>query len=289
MTFDDIDTPLSDELLSGDDEAGDLPPNEPEAKVEKVAAPEVQEVKEEEKAPEPAAEAKPEREPVIPRARFDELNAKLHAEREETERLRALLEQNAKPDAVTPAPQTDDIEALEAQYFDAMIDGDRTKAVAIRSQINRMIQTQAETEAAQKVAGEMTAREQRTSFESAVSQTLDAYPFLDSASPDANMDAIADVIEWRDFYINKGATPAAALQKAAAKIGPMYAETKQPTPEMKTDTRKQDALKRNLADAESQAPAPVAGIGNRAVPTPKVETQKDWDRLTEQEREALLQ
>jgi hypothetical protein len=43
--------------------------------------------------------APPKRDPVIPRARFDEVNAKLHAAREEAEQLRAALAERQQEQA----------------------------------------------------------------------------------------------------------------------------------------------------------------------------------------------
>lgn len=297
MILDDIDTPVSDSFLSGDeDPAVDTPQvaketvSEGDDAGQKTAVIDPLIVADNE----PVIEAKPDREPVIPRARFDELNSKLHAEREENERLRAQLEQSsqAKP-AAGDVAETVDIDALEQQYFDAMIDGNKDAAVKIRGQINREIRAQAEAEATQKVTRNMTAKEQEREFSSVAKQAVADYPFLDDKSEAANQTAIAEVVEWRDFYMAKGDSPAVALQKATAKVAPMYA-TAQPvvkdekTAAVKVDTRKQIALERNLADSTKQAPAVVAGIGNRAVPLPKVETQTDWEKLSATEREEIL-
>lgn len=90
----DIETPANMELLGG------TPDDEPETNEEAgEPAAEADETKDE--APE-AAETEEEdppakRDPVIPRARFDEVNAKLHAAREEAEQLRAALEAKASP------------------------------------------------------------------------------------------------------------------------------------------------------------------------------------------------
>lgn len=49
-----------------------------------------------------------------------------------------------------------------------------------------------------------------------------AYPFLDSESPNANVQAIKDVIERRDIYVASGYTPPNALRMAVSEIGPTY-------------------------------------------------------------------
>lgn len=281
MTFENIDTPVSDDVLLGEEAKSPLPAAEENKGAEGTTS--VEEGVEAEKDEKP--EQKAEREPVIPRARFDELNAKLHQERQEKERLLAELEATRKP-AQTPAQDTN-IAALENEFYEAMMAGEQEKAVAIRSKINEAIFARAEAVSAEKVARGMSEREATTEVEKVAAEVVAAHPFLDSNSPDANKEAIAEVVEWRDFYAAKGDSLAVALAKAVNKIAPLYAPEKQPEP--KTDTRKQAAIARNLADSAAQAPAPVAGIGNRTTPpAPRIETQKDWESLSTAEREAIL-
>lgn len=281
MAFDDIDTPATLDELEGvtetdEQEAANAAAGEPGP--EPAIEPQPPEAK--------ADESKPEREQSIPRARFDELNAKLHAEREEAARLRdelAQLKQPKAPDVAIGAG----IEAMEQEFFDAMMEGDKDKAVAIRAKINAQIYATAESSSVEKVARNLSEREAQSAFLVAAQQAIAAYPFLDIDSVDANDKAINEVVEWRDFYVAKGDSLAVALQKAADKVGPMYSGG-QKTPESRTDARKQAALARNLADSARQAPAVDAGIGNRAVPLPKVATQRDWEKLSQSERDEIL-
>lgn len=243
------------ELLGGTFE-DDPKPEEPEIKQDEPAP------KEEPKAEdEPKEEPKPEvdepedpqpkRDTVIPRARFDEVNAKLHAEREEAARLRAELEAMTR----RPEPTDNNIDTLEDEYFEAMIAGDKARAKEIRATINTEIFNRAQAASAETAAATLTQREIQSSFAKVVEQTVTDYPFLDSTGPEANADAIADVVEWRDFYINKGDTPAAALQKAAAKIAPIYSKAADPTPEPLTDKRKATALATAAKASAAQPPA----------------------------------
>jgi hypothetical protein len=301
--FADIDTPVSEDELSGSAQ-GDQTNGEktPVVQADAVVDDDKKTVDGEKtanadtEAQPTATETKTEREPVIPRARFDELNSKLHLERQETERLRAELEASKNPKPSAAEVETVDVKALEKEYFDAVIDGDQDKAVAIREKINDQIYARAEAATTEKVTRQLSERDLQTSLSKAVDSTIAAYPFLDSTSPDANQDAIAEVVDWRDFYLSRGDSPAVALQKAAAKVGPTFATAAATItagsgekPEVKTDLRKQKAVERNITDATAQAPAPVAGIGNRTTPpAPKIDTQKDWEKLSESEREAIL-
>ena len=227
----------------------------------------------------------PKRDAVIPRARFDEVNAKLHAEREEANRLRAELE--ALNRSSTTQADAIDVDTLEDQFFDAIINGEKERAKEIRAQINAEIYTKARAASEEAVSTTLTQREIQSSFAKAVEQTVTDYPFLDSNSPDANAEAIGEVVEWRDFYLSKGDTPAAALQKAAAKIAPIYSKA---APELPTDKRKQAALATAAKASAAQPPAVEAGIGNRAIPFGDdiIGDQAKWEKASEAERLRML-
>ena len=277
------------ELLGGTFE-DDPKPEEPEIKQDEPAPKEEPKAEDEPKeAPTPdddePEEPQPKRDTVIPRARFDEVNAKLHAEREEAARLRAELEALTKK----PEPTDNNIDTLEDEYFEAMIAGDKTKAKEIRATINTEIFNRAQAASAETAAATLTQREMQTSFSKAVEQTVSAYPFLDSTKPEANAEAIAEVVEWRDFFIAKGESPAVALQKAAGKVAPLYAAKAEPTPPA-VDTRKQKAVEVAAKTANAQPPSVEAGIGNRAVPFGDdiIGDQAKWEKASEAERLRML-
>ena len=271
------------ELLGGvidDEQAADPEPEVvEEAEPAPEVAPEPNPEQEEEDAPQPRRDA------VIPRARFDEVNAKLHAEREEANRLRAELE--ALNRSSTTQADAIDVDTLEDQFFDAIINGEKERAKEIRAQINAEIYTKARAASEEAVSTTLTQREIQSSFAKVVEQTVTDYPFLDSNSPDANAEAIGEVVEWRDFYLSKGDTPAAALQKAAAKIAPIYSKA---APELPTDKRKQAALATAAKASAAQPPAVEAGIGNRAIPFGDdiIGDQAKWEKASEAERLRML-
>ena len=277
------------ELLGGTFE-DDPKPEEPEIKQDEPAPKEEPKAEDEPKeAPTPdddePEEPQPKRDTVIPRARFDEVNAKLHAEREEAARLRAELEALTKK----PEPTDNNIDALEDEYFEAMIAGDKGKAKEIRATINAEIFTRAQAASEETVTATLTQREIQTSFSKAVEQTVSAYPFLDSTKPEANAEAIAEVVEWRDFFIAKGESPAVALQKAAGKVAPLYAAKSEPTPPA-VDTRKQKAVEVAAKTANAQPPSVEAGVGNRSIPLGDdlINDQNKWDNASEAERQRFL-
>lgn len=277
------------ELLGGviDDEP--TPPADTPAEAP-AEAPEVAEQPAEE--PEsPAEEDEPapqKRDTVIPRARFDEVNAKLHAEREEANRLRAQLEAMTKP--AGGDLKEIDVDALEDDFFEAVMSGDKDKAKEIRANINAEIYNRAKAASEEAVVNTLTQREIQSEFSRAVQQTVTDYPFLDSTKPDANPAAIGEVVEWRDFYISRGESPAAALQRAAAKVAPLYAARAEPEPVVPIDKRKQAAAVAAAKAAGAQPPPIEAGVGNRAVPTGDaiIGDQDKWERASQSERLRFL-
>ena len=274
------------ELLGGviDDEHKADP--EPEPTPEPMPDPEPK--AEEDPKPEEEGAPQPRRDAVIPRARFDEVNAKLHAEREEANRLRTELE--AMNRSSTTQADAIDVDTLEDQFFDAIINGEKERAKEIRAQINAEIYNKARAASEEVVSTTLTQREIQSSFAKVVEQTVTDYPFLDSNSTDANAEAIGEVVEWRDFYLSKGDTPAAALQKAAAKIAPIYSKATEPTPEPLTDKRKATALATAAKASAAQPPAVEAGVGHRAIPFGDdiIGDQAKWEKASEAERLRIL-
>ncbi len=131
----------------------------------------------------------------------------------------------------------------------------------------------------------------QTQFKRAwVRETIKAYPFLDSTKPEANAEAIAEVVEWRDFFIAKGESPAIALQKAAGKVAPLYTTKSEPTPTPPVDTRKQKAVEVAARTANAQPPSVEAGVGNRSIPLGDdlINDQNKWDKASEAERQRFL-
>ena len=279
----DIDTPANMELLGG------TPDDEPETN-EEAGEPAAEANETQDEAPEAAAteeETPPaKRDTVIPRARFDEVNAKLHAAREEAEQLRAALEAKASPEPASAV----DVDALEDQYFEAILEGDKDKAKGLRSKINAEIYNKAEAASTAAVSASLSQREAKTSFEKAVAQTVTDFPFLDSNSPESSPEAIAEVVEWRDFYIAKGDSPASALQKAAQKVAPLYATASPDTQPPATDKRKQAAVANAAKANAAQPPRVDAGVGNRSIPAGDsiVGNQDKWEKASEAERMRFL-
>jgi hypothetical protein len=232
----------------------------------------------------------PKRDTAIPRARFDEVNAKLHAAREETEQLRAAL---AAQQAAQGAPTaTIDLDELESAYYDAVESGDKDAARQIRKEINGEIYARAKAAGEEAIGQQLAARESESQFQQVVAQTLKDFPFLDIQSADANSDAIADVVEWRDMYIAQGRSPADALSRAVKKVTQFFPAGQQNQPDPPPiDRRKQQAIANAARTAGEQPPRFDSGVGNRTIPvsTDILSNPDKWAKAPESERQRMLQ
>lgn len=236
----------------------------------------------------PIEDAHDKAESRIPKARFDEVNARMKAAEAELQQLRAQAgqqpAQKAAPAAQEPAQV--DLDAAEDAYLQAVTQGDTARARQIRSAINHHIQQQAEAAAVARVSDVIDKRDAHASLVAIANESIIKYPFLNADSEEANKAAIDDVVEWRDYYASKGFKPAEALQKAVDKIVPLYAPKAapkdDPAPELKTDGRTKEAIQRNALAANAQ-PAQLNGIGERATSRARVDVSK----MSEEEFDAL--
>lgn len=246
----------------------------------------------------------------IPRARFNEVNSKLKEEREARERLEARLlelEQAAtatqsggatteqRQDAQAHATQMDSDKAileLERQYQEAIFDADDDRALEIRAQINAEVRRLAKEEALQAFEAKEQEKTKRAEadqeyvlLQETADELLKTYPILNT-----DQDKVAEVVEWRDFLFHtKHIAQHEALKQAAARVfGTLNATTAKS--ESKFDQRTTDAVQRGFADSQRQPPTGEDGIGVRAtgVGSKTPESQSEYERLPQKEREKLL-
>ena len=159
--------------------------------------------------------------------------------------------------------------------------GEKEQAIALRAQINEHIDAQSESAAERKLQE----REASSSFNQAVAKATADYPFLDPAKDVADAQAIADVVEWRDFYISRGDSPANAISLAVAKIAPMY-QKQEPAQPQGPSARQQQAIQRAAKDSSAQPPKMDAGVGNRGIPAGNaiLDDVDKWSAATQEER-----
>lgn len=260
--LDELDQPVDEALLRGEE-----PEDQPEEPQDEAVEPD--------SAEEPEQKTADEDMPVVPRARFNEVN-------EERKALKAQLEQLQGQQAEQQEQPAIDMKALRRQATEALLDGDMDKHDEIQDKMQAEILRQAEAQAETRMAQ----RAEYNSFQAKAASLAAEFPVLDTNGGDP--EAIGMVIELRDAYIAKGMDMVKALEAAARKVAPLFGGKSQSEPG-KQDNRTLKAVKRGVEDGE-RIPPQGAGVGNRAQP-PKSDSQvsqSDWERMSPAERDRML-
>lgn len=236
---------------------------------------------------------------TVPHARFNEVNTSRKAAEARVHELELeLARMNGKAEASAPkeAPKTEavpsgyDFDAAEERYAAAILDGETSAAKSIRAEIRKSEQAEADARAEAAADRRYTANRaeddaKRTQLEFSLelNKSYAAFPFLDSASADANAGAIEETLVWTQHYLSKGKTSAEALAAAVAKVGPAHAPktTSAPVEMPKPDIQKG-------IDRASQIPAKAEGVGERAnkLDLSKM-SDKDFKNLPQDEEDRL--
>jgi hypothetical protein len=189
---------------------------------------------------------------------------------EQIAREQAALIESLK--AAAPAPveaksDNSEMEALQVEYAEAKLLEEPERAQEAWSKLQALIEQRAEQRTREVVSAEFAQRDakarqeaEQASFSATVAKSVEAYPFLDSTKPEANAEAIADVVTWRDALIAKGDPSHVALAKAVAKFGPMYAPKPDPAPSASK------AAAQAIANAKIKPPASMSSIPSAATP-----------------------
>ena len=240
------------------------------------------------------------RDPVIPRARFDEIHSQWKAEQERAARFEAELQalrQQKQEDKPTDAV---DLRELKQRLFDYRLDpdADQDEIDKIEDQIEAERDRRAEARAEARIAererireaeaAQMAARQQEAEAQTEATKLVEKYPWLDSVSGNGDPEAIAEVIALRDVYFRNGQSLSAALVKSAGVIARARGEANQPI--NTKDERRNLALVEAARSAASQPARGDAGVGNRAMPADKsiLDNQDAYEKADVKERMRLL-
>lgn len=221
---------------------------------------------------------------AIPRGRFNQVYKQLRDEQARNDELLAenkrLRGEKATPESKKPV----DIPTLELDYMRALIEDREDDALNIRAQINEEIGRMVEERTVRKTIEQISARETQRLADIAADEVV-------AANPELNNDEglLAELVEWRDFYIlGKGMSPHEAIRAAAKRMFPEKTE-QIAEPGAMMDERKATTVKRNIRENAQQPPAASGAAGERGVKVGLPERQEDYERLNDEERLALLQ
>ena len=216
---------------------------------------------------------------AIPRGRFNQVYKQLRDEQTRNDELLAenkrLRGEDVKPEGQKPV----DIAALEREYMRAMFEDSEEKALELRFKINEELERRAEERATRLVTEQISARETQRLADSAADEVVRAHPELNKDEK-----LLAELIEWRDFYIaGKNMPPHNAIRTAAARMFPTKIE-----PGDATDERKAATVQRNIRENAQQPPAVRGATSERSIKTGLPETQEGYESLKDEERIELL-
>ena len=246
---------------------------------------EVAEVVEEE--PEVAPE--PQKRPMVPKSRLDEVLTKQKALQKQLDDMKAAQAPAAE------APEEYNFAEKEVEYQNALLDGEAEKAAAIRTEIRKAERAQIEFEMGQKMTDAVSQNQQATALQQAATALEAEFPIFDAKSDQYNEALTQEVIELRDAFIIKGENAVAALSKAAKFVirendlvdmaepdAPSLAAAAAPKQKVDEVAKKRKEVAKKLKAADAQPPElqgeGVATRGDKGL---------DLSNMTEEEFDAL--
>jgi len=248
---------------------------------------------EEAKAEEPEPEPEPEpqaKKPMVPKSRLDEVLAKQKALQKQLDEAKA---------AQTPAenaPEEYNFDEKEVEYQNLVLDGEASKAAALRQEIRQAERTRLEYELTQKVTQTVHQSQQATALQTAANELAEKFSVFDENSADYNAEYTQEVIDLRDAFVVQGYDVVDALSKASNFVVKSYdlvapveetgsTLTKTTAPKAKPVdevAKKRAEVNKKLKAAESQPPE-LPGESSAA----RGEKVIDVTNMTEEEFDAL--
>lgn len=227
---------------------------------------------------------------VIPKSRFDEVNnEKNDLKAQNALLLKQIAEGTAPvitPAAVpaVPAAPDFDLDAKEAAYIEAVIEGDTEGAAVIRKEIRKFERDSLLVEVRTENAKASVQEIQEADKGSVIAQAFIDHPQLNSIDASYDATLVGKINRMNMAYLSEGMTPADALKAAIADfVQPPAA------PAAKVDV---PARARNAAAAAAQPPnLGGIGTGERAAKDASVDVEAmdeaEYDALPEREKKRL--
>ena len=167
---------------------------------------------EEVEAKETEPEKKETKSPMIPKSRLDEVLAQNKA-------LKKRIAQTEEAEkAAEETPNAYDFDAKEEEYMDAVLDGDKDKAKAIRKEIRQAEATKMETELTRDIETKVTRNSTANAVQDAASAIEEAFPIFDANSDQFNKELTDEVNKYMTGFISSGQNPVEALEEATTYV-----------------------------------------------------------------------
>ena len=240
----------------------------------------------EEKEERERLEAKAEREKNIriPKARFDEAMNKAKVREEQLlGQIQALqAKQPQQPVEDVTAKVQAEIDAMQEQYEDALLDGQKATAKELRAKINARQNQLFEHKTA--VRAEATRQEtiEELQYNATLANIESTHPELNPESAVFNPSLTDEISTLMQALINSGTPRVQALAKATKYVIPTSRPAGTPAPAATTDARAA-AARAKAADAARRQPSPISGIGQDADKVGVLAGKTDVTRMTDKQ------
>ena len=172
--------------------------------------------------------------------------------------------------------------------MDAVLDGDKDKAKAIRKEIRQAQRTQIETELTKDIESKVTRSSTETAIRDAASAIEEAFPIFDSSSSEYNKELTDEVNKYMTGFISSGQNPVEALEEATTyvlqKNNMLDSSTVADVPALgqSKEQKKRSEVSKKLKAADAQPPE-LPGESSAA----KGEKALDVNNMTPEEFDAL--
>lgn len=202
----------------------------------------------------------PERSPMVPKSRLDEVLAK---NKKMQKQLDDIEQQQAETQAAAP---TYDFESKEVAYQEAILDGDSAKASSIRSEIRAAEKEQLMFEMQAQMGQTVSMSQAEQELAVKAQEIGDTFEVLNENSENFDVELAEEVRDLRDAFVIQGYTPADSLAKATeytlAAKRPDLLQTAEDTTAVQTkkqndavvQKRKTTTVKKKLDASKSQPP-----------------------------------
>jgi hypothetical protein len=193
------------------------------------------------------------KEPMIPKSRFDEVLAKQKA-------LQKKLDDALAPkiEDVKESPDFD-FDTKESEYQTLVMEGETDKATQLRKEIREAEKQQMMFEVQTKMGQTVNQNQEQVDLQTKALQLETLYPMLNQADPSFDQDKTNEVLELRDAYMTQGYLGSDALQKSVDLLmqKPTAQEAPKVDPVQKEITQKKKIANTNkkIEAAEKQPPA----------------------------------
>ncbi len=190
------------------------------------------------------------KEPMIPKSRFDEVLAKQKA-------LQKQLQEATNPiETVDKAPEYD-FSTKEIEYQEHILNGEAEKAAALRAEIRDAERQTMLFEVQERMGQTVQQSTEAVALQNKAAELQAAFPQLDETSANYDANLTQEVMDLRDAFMIQGFSGSDALEKAASYVVKPEPEVQAaPVVSQKLTQQKKVAnTAKKLQAAESQPPA----------------------------------